>query len=229
MLELNISLPKWPHMIVAGKAVTKEQAAEIIIRTTSLWFSSNSKNVERELYKIIDKTFGFEYDPKPNETIFDQEFNRNSQRRDFLKHFNQLNLDYLQNHRVLSCWDGGSHGYLNWDGTVGCSNYNIGKWPDVTEVYNEWETIAKAFPYLNLQCQLMSGESCEEDSTPVVEYIVKEGKVEVKIPTEKLLSNVPYVDATDIMIKNMYSLTREVGCTYAQFEDALQYLKVQEK
>ena len=44
MLELDISLPKWPHMVVAGKAVTKEQAAEIIIRTTSLWFSSNSKS-----------------------------------------------------------------------------------------------------------------------------------------------------------------------------------------
>jgi hypothetical protein len=226
---LNVDLTKWPHMVVAGRAVTKEQAAEIIIRTTSLWFSSNSTSVEKELYKIIDKTFGFEYNPKTDGTIFDQAFNRKSQQSDFLKHFNKLDLCYLQNHRVLSCWVGGPHGYLNWDGTVGCNNYNIGKWPSVTEIYNEWELIAETFPYLDLQCQLMSGESCEEDTTPVIEYIIKEGKVEVKIPTEKLVSNVHYVDPTDIMIQNMYSSTRELGCTFKQFEDALQYLKVQEK
>lgn len=103
MSSINlVELPKWPHMIVAGKAVTKEQAAEIIIRTTSLWFSSNSKSVERNLYKIIDKAFGFEYNTKTDGTIFDQEFNRKSQRSDFLQPYNSLNLQYLKNDRILS-------------------------------------------------------------------------------------------------------------------------------
>lgn len=230
MLELDISLPKWPHMVVAGKAVTKEQAAEIIIRTTSLWFSSNSKSVERELYKIIDKTFSFKYNPKTDGTIFDQEYSIKNQRNEFLEPYNSLNLGYLGNQRILSCFVGGPHGWINWNGTVGCSSYNIGKWPDAIDVYDDWKTIAEAFPYLNLQCQLMSGES-SEDTTPLIEYIVKEGKVEVRKPTERLISNVPYIDSTEVFIENMSAPTsvRELGCTYAQFKDALQYLKIQEK
>lgn len=35
----------------------------------------------------------------------------------------------------------------------------------------------EAFPYLDLRCQLLSGESCEEEAKPVVEFIVKDGTV----------------------------------------------------
>jgi hypothetical protein len=225
---LNVDLTKWPHMIVAGKPITKEQTYEIMIRTTSLYFCSNSKNTEDELYEILDKTLKFEYEINKKEDEYQKRWSKCSKRQELLKQYNQLDLYYLQNHRILSCWVGGPHGWLSWANEIGSCNYNIGKWPDSTEVYNEWKTIAETFPYLDLQCQLMSGETSEEDTTPVIEYIVKEGKVEVKIPTEKLVSNVPYVDPTDIMIQNMYSATREVGCTFKQFEDALQYLKIQE-
>lgn len=33
----SVYLPKWPAMVVVGKRVTPEQAAEIIIRTNGWW------------------------------------------------------------------------------------------------------------------------------------------------------------------------------------------------
>jgi hypothetical protein len=46
----NLYLPKWPGLLVVGKPVTREQAMEIIIRTDSLWFSTNDYKFSKECY-----------------------------------------------------------------------------------------------------------------------------------------------------------------------------------
>ena len=43
---LEIGLPKWPALVVKGKKITKEEAAEILIRTDDFWFSANDHDFE---------------------------------------------------------------------------------------------------------------------------------------------------------------------------------------
>lgn len=50
------------------------------------------------------------------------------------------------------------------------------------EVYDEWKMVAKAFPFLELQCRLMNGETCEEETVPVIDFFVNNGKVRMSKP-----------------------------------------------
>lgn len=215
-------LSKWPALIVVGKPVTKEQAKEIIIRTDSLNFSTNDAEFSKQLNKIVYDIPSSRWDL--NDSICKihnlEIMEAFSWQEKKLKSFNLLNLDYLRNHQIVSSWIGGAHGWCNWNGYIGCNNYNIGKYPSVEEVYNEWVIIAKEFPFLNLKSQLLSGETCEENLAPVVEYIIKNGKVKLIEPKEVL--NYPN--------NNLESLFRilypggERGCTIEQFQEALDYV-----
>lgn len=49
----NIGLPKWPALVVKGTPVTREQAMEIIIKTDGLYFCSNDREFEKDLYSLI--------------------------------------------------------------------------------------------------------------------------------------------------------------------------------
>jgi hypothetical protein len=86
-----------------------------------------------------------------------------------------LQLSYLENARIASSWIGGPHGWCDWDGTIGCANYNIGKWPTVEAVTEDWHAIAAAFPYLNLRAQLVPDEG--EAESAVVEWQISNGAV----------------------------------------------------
>lgn len=179
--SLNVGLPKWPAILVKGKSVSTKQAAEIIIRTDSnlpdFTYSCNDNNWIEQLndlfgfYKIIGKEGSREH------------YDRISRLKEI---YRMLDINYLTNDRIASSWIGGTNGWINWDGFVGISNKNIGKYPNTEEVCNEWCTIAEAFPFLNLRCQLMNGESCEDHSVPVIEYIVKDGFVTVCKPGKEI-------------------------------------------
>ncbi len=136
--------------------------------------------------------------------------------------YDPLDLSYLQNSRIVSSWIGGPHGWCDWNGKIYTSNYNIGKWPSIEEVYNDWIKIAEAFPYLELKCQLMNHEAGEEDAevTPVVEFSIKKGKVEIYEPKEVL--DYPVFGTSD-MIRRFSDPFAERGCTIKMFEDALKY------
>ena len=213
----NLGLPKWPALLVTGKKVTEDQAMEILIRTSSLHFCSNDKSFEEQTHKLIygvKASFWGTYD----------ELEKNLGDRnlawkyvdDTQAQFGVLELSYLQNSRILSSWIGGPHGWCSWDGTIGCSNYNIGKYPGVDDVYNEWVLLAKTFPFLDLTCQLLSGENCEDESKPVVEYRIKEGKVKMKVPKKQL------TDTQEVEFR-FNEFGRERGCTYDKLEKALRY------
>jgi hypothetical protein len=136
-------LPKWPAILVVGKKVTEQQAAQIIIRTCGMSFYTNDHKYEKQLYEAA----GIKFSKEP---FLDYD----SVDAAILKYGCCKKLDYLQNHRVVSSWIGGSHGWCDWDGSIGCDNYNIGKWPNEEEVLQEWQTIAEAFPYLDLRCSI---------------------------------------------------------------------------
>ena len=175
-------------MLVTGEKVTPDQAAEILIRTDGGLPepSSNTGHFDREVTKLFGVPFsGFRAprDPMPEgDEARDMDwFNTHwDARRKLRKKLKMLDLSYLCNDQIVSSWIGGPHGWINWNGEIFSNNHNIGKWPSVECVHQDWKDIAKAFPYLSLTCQLMSGETCEDDKEPLVEFTVTNGTVSVE-------------------------------------------------
>lgn len=222
---LNKGLPKWPALIVKGKPVTKEQAEEILIRTDSLSFCSNDRDFEAQCNEII---YGVKSDWMGLHEALAKKFNLTQREAwdkedEIRKQLGCLGLTYLGNRRILSSWIGGPHGWCNWNGYIGTNNYNIGKWPSVGDVYNDWKLIAKTFPYLDLRCQLLSGETCEEAVIPVVEYVVKNGKVRLTEPKEAL--DYPNDDTMSQVMNIFSNMNRERGCSISQLKEAVERLR----
>lgn len=199
----SISLPKWPAMVVVGKTVTPEQAQEIIVRTSGLSFQTNDWSFLRKLYKIVGlkcDEYGHLKDYEEQDALCER--------------LGILRLEYLDNEQICSCYLNGPHGWIDWRGNVGCRTFNIGKWPHVDEVLIEWNNIAQAFPYLDLKCQLFSGEQCEDGTVPLIQFNVASGKAETSDPVDDL--GKPQDNNTwSFMCPN-----GERGCTIEQFEQA---------
>lgn len=218
---LNQSLPKWPALIVVGGKVTEEQAEEIIIRTTNLeYISTNDHSFANRIYKYIYNLPDSEMDNERHYFLsgyFGGDWNKATEESDKL--YAKIKsiapeLECLKNEQIVSCFICGPHGWCDWKGNIFTNSYNIGKWPDCETIYKEWKVIAKAFPFLNLRCQLMSGETCEENVTPVIEFVIKNGKVRVVEPKSTLT-----VGAID------YSVNfNERGCSFERFKSAFDYV-----
>jgi len=218
----QIYLPKWCHMVVVGESISTEQAAEILIRTADFTFTCNDTSWRSKLYSVLnirfDRTKGYlgtDY----------------SKIKEVEKSLNVLPLKLLQNYQIASNYIGGPHGWCNWDGTIGCHGYNIGNWPTVESVYNEWKLIAKTWPFLKLRCQLWNGENNidydSDDSLdnyieqgPVVEFIIEKGCVSLAEPRVlKIDFNMMENKSFPIMGKP------ERGCTLQQFREAIDIVK----
>src|SRR3990167_11440226 len=100
----EIALPKWPAMTVIGKKVTKDQAAEIIIRCSSLHYSSNDTSFDEQINNILGiKTEGWRVNYDSLQEVQEK--------------FKILPVEYLDlNDRVVSCYVGWPHGLMDWDG-----------------------------------------------------------------------------------------------------------------
>lgn len=183
---MNNNLPylgKWPAMVVIGKKITENQAKEIIIRTSGLFFVSNNHVFVQALYEHIFKRKSQQQ--KYHSTICDYYTTEKEYRSVMEKYGILYDIEYLKNGgRVVSSYIGGPHGWCNWDGTIFTNSYNIGKYPSVDRVEKEWKIIARAFPYLNLKCQLWKEESTDPDNIPVIQYNIKNGKVTVVEPED---------------------------------------------
>lgn len=161
----DIILPKWPALVVTGKPVTEDQAIEIIFRTHSSYLANASNDVNFNNYISTFLSGQNKWKQIPE-------------------------LYYMCNHQISTAWIGGPHGWINWEGQIFTNNYNIGKWPSVEEVQLELSSIAKAFPFLDMKVQLMSGETCEKDNKPLVQFNVKNGKVKSFVPKNGICSTV---------------------------------------
>ena len=199
----NIGLPKWTQMVVNGKKITKEQALNIIKRTDSAFFCmcGNNHDFIANAKEILRKPESEDYKAEDGGLHWNQY-------REATDEWNKrwgliTELDYLKNGWVSCAWVGGPHGWCHPDGTIAYCN-NIGKWPEVEEVYNELSVIAGAFPFLELTCTLMDGEEDYCDSS-LCTIQVSGGEVSFidTIPIEKLTMNGE--NRTSIDIKNLLS------------------------
>jgi hypothetical protein len=219
-----IQLIKWPGCDVDGMPVTPTQAMEILVRTNGTYFSTNDREFEQDVERIFyaaipkpewDNEWWITPEPvsKPTEEHRSYWFKMRHRIEEYCKQMGILNLEYLKNQRVCSSFIGGPHGWCNWNGNIFQRGINIGKWPSTTEVYEEWQMIAAAFPYLNLTCRLLSHEAGYAEGNPgiAVVYEVKDGQVIARLPAdneiEYVSSDKDSSDITDIFINRMmYSL-----------------------
>lgn len=205
----NIGLPKWPALVVIGKSISKEEAAEVLVRTNDWGNSCNDRSFQAEVWRVAGIFGEDEWHPDWEKL------------QAFQERLKILDLEYLHNSRIFSSWIGGPHGWCDWNGRIRTNNYNIGKWPSAETVLKEWEIIAKTFPFLSLKSQLFSGETGEEHSVPVIEFSVEKGEVSFSRPDGPL-------DVPDFNIeKSVWTLfshhvDRERGCAIEQLKNALE-------
>lgn len=177
-------LPKWPELRVVGESVTEEQAAEMIVRlgtSAILSPSTNDRAWEKEILSLTG--LSSIYDLAWGESMRDHWKAAHAWR----EKLRSIELEYLDlNRAIATSYIGGCVTWVAWNGAIGQTGHNIGKWPSVETVAEEWQAIAEAFPFLRLRAQLFSGEWCEEGIEAVVEYSIQNGDVFVGPPTDIL-------------------------------------------
>ena len=184
----KIGLPKWTQCVINGEKITEEQALEIIRRTDSFFFGHEGNNHNfNSRAKTICKRPDFD-DFKTGD--FHTDWNKYQESEDeFKKEWQLVETNYIENNWISCCWIGGYHGWCHPDGTIAFRN-NIGKYPEVEEVYDDLCNLGSAFPFLNLTCTLMDGEEdyCNQS---LVTMKLSNGEVEFidTIPIDELEFN----------------------------------------
>ena len=154
---------KWPGLLVVGEPVTPDQAAEIIVRTCRWPMNCNDEEANELFNSLIGP--------------------QKEWRKSFLR-INPIILNYISNERITTCYIGGPKGWIDWNGKIFANSYNIGKWPSLSEVTDDWVRIAQEFPFLNLKCQVIDCEISESNPIPTAEWTISNGKVELHSPKE---------------------------------------------
>lgn len=195
---------KWPRLIVVGEPVTPEQANDILIRTNSWFLSSNDSDWVRQ----VAAAYGIPLDEHgaPDYRALQRVY----------AELGALQLHYLVNRQVMAAWLGGPHGWCDWTGRIGCSTWNIGKWPTEDAVTEDLVAIAAAFPYLSMHAQLISDEG---EGDIVGTWAVLDGKA---VPVEPAGFLTPPTELDpEAMIDAFMRPGRERGVSLGRLRQAL--------
>lgn len=180
---LHRGLPKWPQMVVTGKRLREDFALEVIRRTDS-WFVSgygcNDHEGDRRLAQRFRMPHYHDYaEQRPEGFDWRACWDRCDR---WKKAWGAIETQYVHNAWIGSSFIHGPHGWCHPDGEI-YNIDNVGKWPSVEEIRDDWQLLATAFPFLDLTVTLMSGEECEDDVTPIVAICVLDGQVRLMEPT----------------------------------------------
>jgi len=183
-------LPKWPQLIIVGDKVSKELAKEIIFRTDEFLVdpSSHSGGNNKNFNAFYRKRANLE---SLNEMRSHDGHSWTLPNYDKVDHLYKVlgfvKLQYIYNNWGSSCFAYGPAGFCSPDGDIFFC-HNVGKYPEVKDIFEDFEAIAKAFPSLNMKAALYDGEECEDDTKFVVGFIIKNGEV-LMTSTDMNLSN----------------------------------------
>jgi hypothetical protein len=174
---------KWPQMLVTGKSLTIEQAKDIILRTDSFFldgaFSKYGGGNNHEWGDWARSVLG------TKEWVALEEEDRDKRPswgemsealEPIRKKLGHIRTEYVHNTWASSCFIGGPHGWCHPDGRIYYDD-NIGKWPSISAVIEDWEKLVEAFPYIEVAVTLFDGEDCEEDKKPITSFVIKDGVI----------------------------------------------------
>lgn len=134
----DVGLPKWPQMRVWGPSITPEQAREIIIRTDQFWrgYGGNDHDFQRRLCDAV----GFPYMDYGDRNM-DWRAASDGQER-FRESIGYVSTEYVHNGWISNAFIFGPSGWCHPDGTIHFV-HNVGKWPSVREIMDDWAVIAR--------------------------------------------------------------------------------------
>ena len=171
-----------PRWCVTGPRLREDLALEVIRRTDS-WFVSghgcNDRDGDRRLAKRFRMPHFNDYSVQ-RPADFDWHGYWDSSER-WRKAWGAIETQYVHNYWIGSSFIHGPHGWCHPDGQIYYID-NVGKWPSIEDVRDDWQKLATAFPFLILTVTLMSGESCEDDTRPIVAMDVADGQVTLRDP-----------------------------------------------
>lgn len=211
-------LTKWPRLLVLGEPVTREQANEILVRTDDWWMGTNDRAWEQAVYALAAEV------GHPGSPYGGSVTDHFPAVMAWQERLGILDLHYLDNRRIASSWIGGPHGWCDWEGKIGCSNYNLGKWPSVEAVTDDWTAIAAAFPYLTLHAQLVTDEG---EGEVAATWAVRDGKAALVEPVGQIL-DIPADDVEGMVFGLLYSANRERGVSVNRLQEALAQVAAQQ-
>lgn len=217
-----MGLPKWPQMIVRGQPVTVDQAKEIIRRTDRAFTCHLSGNDHKTVRNIAQRlglpaSMYSAYDGLGRDDEAAQDDWRAAE--EFRELWGTISTEYVTNNWVSSAFIYGPHGWCHPDGTISY-DHNVGKWPSLDDIIKDWDTLATAFPFLDVTITLMNGESCEEFTRPVVTLKVKDGNVTVCPPEPAPDPVMTPQEQTALMIATLSdNVGRECGIPMAWIDE----------
>ena len=178
----SLGLPKWPQMRVTGKKISITRAKEIIFATDTFligYSGGNDKDWESTVKGLAGLQM-FEFDPPDRDTATRETYAKLWEKRAKMRDLLAERAGFLSTTYVHNSWAScnylyGPHGWCHPDGTIYYAE-NVGSWPSVEEIAEDWKKIAARWPFLDLWVTLFNAEHCEEGA-PVVSMRIKEGKV----------------------------------------------------
>lgn len=180
-LLLNRGLPKWPHLIIIGKPVTKDQAFEIILRTDG-FLSDTSKfpgGNNRDFNRIYQRDSGIA-ELMPPENFDSGWFYTYMAQQALREKIKFVSFSYIRNDWAASSYIGGPHGFCSPDGEI-YHNCNVGKWPSIEEVYEDLKKMVATWPFLTFKASLYDCEECENtpEKQMVASFVAENGVVTI--------------------------------------------------
>lgn len=163
---------KWLRLLVTGDNVKPRRAAEIILRTIQPeYLETNDRHWKWLVAKTLELDRIGDITPESADA--------------YRERVGGIELEYLHcTDRIASNDLVGPHGWIDWDGFVGCGSYNLGKYPPLDAITADLTKIAVAFPDLVLYVQALEAEG----RGPVCgEWSVREGCVERHDPPNQRL------------------------------------------
>lgn len=175
-------LPKWPQLMIVGDRVTESQAKEIIFRTDSFLHSvfgdrcSNNTGFEAQ-YRNRAK-LNLERFHHTDLSFKSGNWSAITRIDELVKEWvGAIELAYIPSRFAASAFVFGPNGFCSPTGEI-FHQYNVGKWPSVEDVYNDFVAIAEAFPYIKLKAALYDKEHSEDGPhRAVVCFEMENGKV----------------------------------------------------
>lgn len=155
----DLKLPEVAAFSIEGRDVSKQLAAEIILRTLGGPIRDRFQLVKELALKLPNKRQALPDVPWEIQQLI------NGKHCELRSLWNSLDME--------------SVGWIDWNGRI-LENSSDFKETTALDLFKEWEKIANAFPDLDLQCQVFDGPNGQGAVFPVVEYEVYWGKVVVR-------------------------------------------------
>ena len=204
---LKTSLPKWPQCVIVGNKLEPEQALEIIRRTDTFFSHGGGNNkqwneqVEHILQIPQDPKRPLEENQESWEAYVKALEEHSGAKANWCDSWGLVETEYIYNSWISSAYIGGPCGWCHPDGTI-LFGENIGKWPSVQDVVEDWEILLKAFPFLVVTCVLMDREHCESDPKPLVALKIRDKKIKLvgpeKVENPEFWEGTGFQDLTEV-------------------------------